>query len=103
MFLAVCSAAIPFIAEASAATDVVTIFCRIFQYIYTIAIVVGIIYAVVAGYKYMSSGGDASKVSEAHKTLTWAAIGIAVALIAGGFPTLIGTIVGQSPGSACTF
>ena len=52
----------------------------------------------VGGYTYASSGGDPEKVGKATKTLLYASIGIVVALVAKGFPTLIGSFLGTTLG-----
>src|SRR3989344_5523924 len=64
-------------------------FCKIANCLFTIAMVVGIGAALWAAFQYMTAGGDTSKVSGAHKTLTYAAVGIAVALLAGSVPGLV--------------
>ena len=43
-------------------------------------------------FTYMRAQDDAEKVSEASKTLTYAAVGIVVALCAKAFPIVIGGI-----------
>jgi hypothetical protein len=75
--------------------------CTIMSWVFTFALVIGVIGILIAAFKYMTAGGDATKVSEAHKTVTWAAIGIAVALMAAGVPALIGSILGASVPNAC--
>lgn len=77
------------------------ILCPIANILFTIALVVGIIMAIVAAYKYLTSGGDANKVGEAHQTLTYAAIGIGVAILAGSFPTVVGSLLGWATVSRC--
>ena len=72
----------------------VSVLCPLLDYLFTLALIVGIIMALVAAYKYLTSSGDPTKVSEAHKTLTYAAVGIAVAIFAGSFPLLVGSLLG---------
>lgn len=92
---------LPFIAEAGKAVDeAVGIMCNIANYLFTFALVIGVIYAIVGAFKYMSSGGDATKVSEGHKTLTWAAVGIGIAILAGSFPGVIASLMGTTA-TAC--
>jgi hypothetical protein len=86
----------PFIAQAAAIVKIVGIVCKIANYLFTIALVIGVIYALVAAFKYMTAGGDSAKVSEAHKTLTWAAVGIAVAIFAGSLPGVIASLMGYT-------
>jgi hypothetical protein len=77
------------------------IFCTVAEIMFSVAMVVGVIFAILAAYKYMTAAGDSSKVSEAHKTLTYAVIGITVALLAGGVPQIVGSIL-QVDVSGCS-
>ncbi len=79
----------------------IEVVCKVAYWIQTLALIIGIVYAVVAAYKYMTSGGDASKVGEAHKTLTYAAVGIGVALIAAGVPNIVSELLGGGTITAC--
>lgn len=44
--------------------------------------VIAVIMVIVAGFKYITSGGDSAKVTSAKNTLIYALIGIAVAVLA---------------------
>ena len=46
--------------------------------------VVAVIMIIVAGYRYVVSGGDSSKVSTARSTITYALVGIVIAVMAQG-------------------
>jgi uncharacterized membrane protein YidH (DUF202 family) len=93
----------PFVADAAVQSRLITAACRIRDYIYTFSIIIGVIYVIVAAWKYMSAGGDATKVSEAHKALTWAAVGIGVAIIAVGVPNIVsGLLGGGTVASGCS-
>ncbi len=90
------AAAAPWTTHAQKASEkIIGIACDIFSLLYSIALVVGIIYVVIAAFKYMTAAGDATKVSEGHRALTWAAIGIGVAIIAAGVPGIVGSILGD--------
>jgi Na+-driven multidrug efflux pump len=79
-----------------------TTLCNIAGWAFTFAMVVGVIMAIMAGYKYMTARGDPNKVSEAHRTLTYAAVGIAVALIAVAVPNIVIGLLGSTPtGEVC--
>jgi len=93
-------AAIPVVAN-DVDNLIIKVLCPILNYLFTIALIVGILMALVAAYKYLTSSGDATKVSEAHKTLTYAAIGIAVAILAGSFPLLVGSLLGWQSVNRC--
>lgn len=57
-------------------------------------IVFSVVMALVAAYKYVTSGGEPEKVRSAGKTLMYAAIGVVVALLASAIPIIIGTFFG---------
>jgi heme/copper-type cytochrome/quinol oxidase subunit 2 len=88
-------------AQSAAAQRATEILCRIFDVVYAVALVVGIIYAVVAGFKYTTAAGDASKVSEAHRSLLYAMIGIGVVIIADGVPGIVASIIGGDAPGGC--
>jgi heme/copper-type cytochrome/quinol oxidase subunit 2 len=81
--------------------DVVTAACAFAAFMFFLALAIGIIFVLVAAFKYLTSGGDASKVSEAHHAVTYAAIGFAVAIIANGVPAVVSSILGGSTIQAC--
>ena len=57
-------------------------------------IVFSIVMVLVGGYRYLTSAGDAEKVKKANKTLIYAAIAVAVALIAAGVPLIVSSFLG---------
>lgn len=61
-----------------------------------ILISIAIIMVLWAAYNYLVAGDDTEKVSRATKTITYAAIAVVVALLAKGFPVLIGSIFSSS-------
>jgi hypothetical protein len=71
--------------------DTVNSLCAVVNWLFYILIVFSVIMVLIAGYRYLTSNGDPEKVSTATKTITYAAIAIVVALIAKGFPALIGS------------
>lgn len=77
------------------------VLCPIVDYIFTISMIFGIAMILVAGYKYMTSGGEPNKVGEARKSLTYGAVGILVALLAGSVPRLIATFLNASYTFVC--
>ena len=62
----------------------------IFFFFLAIAILVG----VIAGYYFMTSAGDETKLGKARSMLTYMAIGLIVAALAKVIPTLVRTVVG---------
>lgn len=58
--------------------------------------VVAVIFIIVAGYKYLTSGGDAKKLEGAQKTLTFAIIGLFLIVFSFFIINLISYITGVS-------
>ncbi len=61
--------------------------------LYDIAIPLSVIMVLVGAFQFITGGGDPAKISEARKTILYAAIGLGVALIAGGITSLIKSIL----------
>lgn len=53
-----------------------------------------VIYMILAGWKYMTAGGEQEKFTEAKNNFIWGIMGIAVAVLAYALPKLISTFVG---------
>jgi Type IV secretion system pilin len=84
--------------------DVVNIFCTAIQWIFWLLIVLSVIMFLVGGYRYVTAAGEAERVSKANKTLLYAAIAVAVAVIAAGIPALVSSFIGgQYFGGACGY
>ena len=58
------------------------LFVKILNWIFNIIIILGLIYILFAGYRYMTSGGDSAKVQAALQNLIYALVGIAIAILA---------------------
>jgi hypothetical protein len=72
--------------------------CDILGWVYTFCIIAGVIYAIFCAYKYLTSGGDPNKVSEATKGLTYTAVGLAVAMVSVGIPGIVGGLLNSGFG-----
>lgn len=78
--------------------------CSVAGWMFDFLIVLSVIMALWAAYTYITASDDAEKVSKARKILTYAALGIIVALIANGFPAIVGELVNtglNGGGGAC--
>jgi len=64
------------------------------DWVFVIVLVFAIIFIVLAGFQFITGGGDPSAVSQARNKLLWAAVGIAVAVLARGIPTAVRSIIG---------
>jgi len=75
------------------------ILCGLLNWVFWGLIIFSIVMFLVGGYKYTTSGGDPERVRGATKTLTFAVIGVVVALVAAGVPYLVGSLF-QTPTSS---
>jgi len=66
------------------------------NWVFAIFLAISLIYILLAAFQFVTGGGEPEKVSEARQKLIYAAIGIAIALIAAGFPQILRTIVTTS-------
>lgn len=82
-------------------SDVQNLLCGSMTWIFWGLIVLSIVMALVAGYKYVTSGGEPEKTKDAGKTLLYAAIALVVAFVAAGIPDLVASFIGvtAAPGS----
>lgn len=78
------------------------VLCNVTNWMIYILIAVSILYIVYAAFLYVTGGDDAEKISSARKTITWAAVGVAVALLAASVPTLVSGITGGSITYSCS-
>ncbi|MDP2696154.1 MAG: hypothetical protein Q8O87_02800 [bacterium] len=53
----------------------------VLDWMFTVILILSMIYILIAAYKYLTAAGDEEQVKSAHKTVVYAAIGIAVALM----------------------
>lgn len=62
---------------------------------------IAIIMILVAAFQFLTAGGDAEKVKTARGTITWAVIGIVVALISFNIPGILSSFLGGSLPTVC--
>ncbi len=67
---------------------------RVIGWIYVFFFVIAIILILFAAFTYLTSGGDAEKVTSAKNQLIYAAVAIAIALLAYSFTAIVSNIVG---------
>ena len=77
--------------------QLVTLFCSIINWFIVILLAISVIMVLVAAYNYVTAQEDTEKTSKARRTLTYAAVGIAVVLIAYGFPQLVSSLFPNNP------
>jgi len=81
------------------------VICSFLAYFFWIVLVVSVIMVLYAAFTYVTAGDDTEKTSKARRTLTYAAVGIAVALISTALPDIVGSIFtnpGASLNDVCT-
>lgn len=81
----------------------VTLFCNIINWFIVILLAISVIMVLIAAYHYVTAGEDTEKTSTARRTLTYAAVGIAVTLIAYGFPQIVATVFPNNSASVSGF
>lgn len=63
---------------------------KVISWFFTLIIFISVIYVLYGAFLYMTSSGEPERVKKANKTLTFAAIAIAVALLAWSIVYLVG-------------
>jgi hypothetical protein len=72
--------------------------CTAIDWLFTFFVILTILYIVIAAFRYLTSAGDPTRIDKANKTLLWAAVSIAIALVAKGIPLAIGSFFAASAG-----
>ena len=63
------------------------------NWVFAILLAISLIYLILAAFQFVTGGGDPAQISGARQKLIYALIGIAIALIAAGFPAILRSIV----------
>lgn len=77
-------------------TQVLQLLCAVFGWFFYGLIILAIIFILVAAFRYLTAGGEPENVKKAGSMLLYAAVAIAVALLAKAIPMVIGTFLGSS-------
>jgi len=67
---------------------------NIIDWIFVIVLLGGVVFIVLAGWQFISGGGDPQTLSQARNKLLWGAVGIMVAVLARGLVTAVKSIIG---------
>jgi len=70
----------------------------VIRWIYIIFFVIAVMFIIFAAFSYLTAGGDPEQVSKAKSRIIYAAVAIAVALLAVGFEVIIRNFL-VSPGA----
>lgn len=63
------------------------------NWVFAIFLAISVIYIVLAAFEFVTGAGDPAKVSGARMKLIYAAVGIAIALLAGGIDDIVRSII----------
>jgi hypothetical protein len=83
-------------------TFVIRIINIVANWMFTILLVLTVVFIIIAAYKYLFSGGSEESVSSAHSMLLYAAVAVAVAMLSRGFVFVITKTVSSTatPGAS---
>lgn len=84
------------------AQGVLNIICMFAVYFFYTVIIITVIMVVYASFLYVTAGDDTEKTTKARRTLTYAAVGVAVSLLAVGFPNIILGLAGSTSTGSLT-
>lgn len=63
------------------------------SWVFAIFVAISVIFIVISAFEFVTAQGDPAKITKARMSLVYAVIGIAIALLAVGIPTVIRNIV----------
>ena len=72
--------------------DFILVVEGITNWVFVILLVFAVIFILLAAFQFIAGGGDPQQVAQARTKLVWAAVGIAVALLARGIPAAISNL-----------
>ncbi|MBI2033614.1 MAG: hypothetical protein HYT13_00740 [Candidatus Liptonbacteria bacterium] len=78
-------------------TGAISVLCSVIGWLFTLLIVLSVIFVLIAAFKYLTAAGDPEKVKSASHTLVYAAIAVAVALFAKGVPLILSSFFTGGP------
>jgi hypothetical protein len=82
--------------ETNIGTDtggIIRFVCTVFNYVFFALLLAAVGFVLLAAYRYLTAAGDPEAVSKANKTLIFAAVAVAVALLARAVPVIVGNFV----------
>ncbi|MDP3948664.1 MAG: hypothetical protein Q8Q17_01805 [bacterium] len=75
--------------------------CTLVAWIFTLLIILAVIFILWAAYLYLTSAGDEEKIKKANHQLLYAAIAVIVAILSRGLPVLVSTFLGRGTLPVC--
>jgi uncharacterized membrane protein len=70
--------------------------CGVFDWMFYFLIALSVIFIVIAAYRYLTASGEPEKVKKATNTIIYAAIAVAVALLALAIPSIVANFLNAS-------
>jgi magnesium-transporting ATPase (P-type) len=80
---------------------VIQFICTIAGWIFSFLIILAVIYVLIAAFRYLTSQGDSEKISGANQALIYAAVAIAVAVVANALPKVVVNLVSGGSVTTC--
>jgi uncharacterized membrane protein len=78
--------------------DIENLLATAIRWIFTLVVILCVIFILYGSFLYVTAAGDATRVSKANQTLLFAAIGLAVALLAWSIVALVRNFIGGGGG-----
>lgn len=75
-------------------TQLVKVLNTVVSWIFTVFLIVAVIFVIIAAFSYLTSGGDPEKIKTASKQLVFAAVAIAVALLSVSIRFIVQDLLG---------
>src|SRR3989344_6095915 len=78
------------------------ILCDVMGWMFSILLILSVVVVLAAAYVYVTAGGSAEKVKSGTRMITYAVIGIVVAMFARGVPLIVASLLGATTvGEVC--
>ena len=78
------------------AQNLLMFMCTIFSWLFYFLVVLAVLFIVIGAYRYLTSADNSEKVKGATNTLLYAAIAVAVALLAKAIPSIVADFLGAT-------
>lgn len=75
--------------------------CTLVAWIFTLLIILTVIFILFAAYNYLTSSGEEEKIKKANHQLLYAAIAVIIAILSRGLPFLVGQFIGAGTFQGC--
>lgn len=86
-------------AQINSLQGVLNLVCLGFDYAFWFLIALAVVFGIIAAFKYLTGSGNPESVKSANSTLLYAAIAVAVALLARGIPLIVASFFTTSGGT----